>query len=188
MVGKWHQGFYAPQYLPTSRGFDSYLGFLSGCEDHLSQINCCGPCNQTEYGIGKVVDIFGDDSPAYDSHGLWNGHSFSQRAVDVIANHSTAEAAEGAPLFLYMALHNTHAPFEVPAQYSAQYNYSLPLQNTWAGMVSQVDETLANVTAALKSAAMWDETLLVMAGDNGSPVCGWGAAGSNAPLRGGKAR
>ena len=74
MVGKWHQGFYAPQYLPTSRGFDSYLGFLSGCEDHLSQINCCGPCNQTEYGIGKVVDIFGDDSPAYDSHGLWNGY------------------------------------------------------------------------------------------------------------------
>ena len=26
-----------------------------------------------------------------------------------------------------------------------------------------------------------------MAGDNGSPVCGWGAAGSNAPLRGSKA-
>jgi arylsulfatase B len=48
MVGKWHQGFYAPQYLPTSRGFDSYLGFLSGCEDHLNQLNCCGPCNTTK--------------------------------------------------------------------------------------------------------------------------------------------
>merc|ERR1711937_839877 len=34
---------------------------------------------------------------------------------------------------------------------------------------------------------MWENTLWIMAGDNGSPVCGWGAAGSNAPLRGGKA-
>ena len=59
---RWHQGFYAPQYLPTSRGFDSYLGFLSGCEDHLNQLNCCGPCNQTKYGVGKVVDLFGGES------------------------------------------------------------------------------------------------------------------------------
>ena len=56
MIGKWHQGFYCPQYLPTSRGFDSYFGFLSGCEDHVDQFNCCAPCNQTKYGIGKVRD------------------------------------------------------------------------------------------------------------------------------------
>lgn len=87
----------------------------------------------------------------------------------------------------HRALHNTHAPFEVPEQYSGLYNYSLPLKNTWAGMVSMVDETLANVTRALRSTKMWSNTLLVMAGDNGSPVCGWGAAGSNHPLRGSKA-
>ena len=57
MVGKWHQGFYAPQYLPTSRGFDSYLGFLSGCEDHLNQLNCCGPCNQTKYRVVLLLAV-----------------------------------------------------------------------------------------------------------------------------------
>eukprot|EP00931_Biecheleriopsis_adriatica_P105832 TRINITY_DN80356_c0_g1_i1.p1 TRINITY_DN80356_c0_g1~~TRINITY_DN80356_c0_g1_i1.p1 ORF type:complete len:305 (-),score=52.23 TRINITY_DN80356_c0_g1_i1:69-956(-) len=54
-------------------------------------------------------------------------------------------------------------------------------------MVSMVDETVKNVTAALKYAQLWNNTLLVVVGDNGSPVCGWGAAGSNAPFRGGKA-
>lgn len=146
-----------------------------------------GPCNQTKYKIGKVIDLFGGDTvgPDYADSGKWNGYTFTDRAVHVIKNHAVEETA--APLFLYMALHNTHAPFEVPAIYSEAYNYSLPLQKTWAGMVSMVDESLANVTAALKGAGMWENTLLIMGGDNGSPVCGWGAAGSNAPLRGGKA-
>jgi hypothetical protein len=54
------------------------------------------------------------------------------------------------------------------------------LQNA---MVSTVDETAANVSAALKRTGLWAETLLVWSTDNGSPVQ---VAGSNAPLRGGK--
>jgi arylsulfatase A-like enzyme len=33
---------------------------------------------------------------------------------------------------------------------------------------------MLNVTTALKTQAMWENTLLVMAGDNGSPTAGWG--------------
>ena len=50
-------------------------------------------------------------------------------------------------------------------------------------MVSTVDETAANVSAALKRTGLWAETLLVWSTDNGSPVQ---VAGSNAPLKGGK--
>ena len=40
LVGKWHQGFYAPHFLPTRRGFDTFFGFLGGCEDHVTQQPC----------------------------------------------------------------------------------------------------------------------------------------------------
>eukprot|EP00463_Aulacantha_scolymantha_P003550 TRINITY_DN4420_c0_g1_i1.p1 TRINITY_DN4420_c0_g1~~TRINITY_DN4420_c0_g1_i1.p1 ORF type:complete len:201 (+),score=18.93 TRINITY_DN4420_c0_g1_i1:271-873(+) len=50
-------------------------------------------------------------------------------------------------------------------------------------MVSVVDETVKNVSDALKEKGMWENTLLVWTTDNGSPVR---VGGSNAPLRGGK--
>ena len=53
-------------------------------------------------------------------------------------------------------------------------------------MVSAIDETVSNVTMALRSEGLWGNTLFVFASDNGSPVSGWGAGGTNAPLRGGK--
>jgi arylsulfatase A-like enzyme len=63
------------------------------------------------------------------------------------------------------------------------YNFQQPLRNTFYGMMSVVDETVANVTAALKRRGMWNNTLLVWTTDNGSPV---DVGGSNAPLKGGK--
>jgi hypothetical protein len=28
----------------------------------VDQFNCCGPCNKTKYGIGKVIDLYEADS------------------------------------------------------------------------------------------------------------------------------
>lgn len=193
MVGKWHQGFYAPQYLPTSRGFDSYFGFLAGCEDHDNQEVCGNSCNKDTYGVGAVVDLYTSSGPALGQNGTNNGFIFTTAAVNVVSTHAAenkalaAQGHDGKPLFLYLALHNTHAPFEVPAAYSNKYNFTQALRNTWSGMVSMVDETVDNVTSAMKKEGLWDNTLWIMSGDNGSPTGGWGAAGSNAPLRGSKA-
>ena len=35
-LGKWHLGFLSDEYTPTLRGFDSYLGYYSGAEEHFS--------------------------------------------------------------------------------------------------------------------------------------------------------
>jgi len=37
MRGKWHLGFARPEYLPESRGFEDYAGYLNGGCDHFTE-------------------------------------------------------------------------------------------------------------------------------------------------------
>lgn len=60
---------------------------------------------------------------------------------------------------MYLALHNTHSPFEAPADFVAMYSTPIKKQNTVNAMVTFVDHTVANVTAALKRKSMWANTL-----------------------------
>jgi len=124
---------------------------------------------------------------ARDLVGTYTGDSFSAYAVRAIERVPT----DGRPLFMYLALHNTHAPLEAP------WSFVAPFAKPWAdegglhdgrrqnfnGMLSFVDETVANVTSALRRTGVWADTLLVWTTDNGSPVT---VGGSNHPLRGGK--
>jgi len=45
-----------------------------------------------------------------------------------------------------------------------------PIITTFNAMISAVDETVHNVTRALKAAGLWDNTLLVWTTDNGAEV------------------
>lgn len=190
MIGKWHQGFYHPKYLPLQRGFDSFFGFLGGCEDHVTQRVCPTGCEGKEYpGVGKPIDLFRDNRPALGENGSVSGFShnclrFGAAAVQIIRTYAARGAL--APLFLFLSLQDPHAPIQTPPRFENLYSHPNALRNRWSGMVSAIDETVANVTSALRDARLWARTLFIFASDNGSPVCGWGAAGSNAPLRGGK--
>ena len=68
----------------------------------------------------------------------------------------------------YLALHNTHGPVEAPAEFEHLYAFPSALQNKFDGMVSVVDSTVANVTAALEAAGMWSTTLFIWTA-GGSP-------------------
>eukprot|EP00750_Incisomonas_marina_P028583 INCI6776.3.p1 GENE.INCI6776.3~~INCI6776.3.p1 ORF type:complete len:662 (-),score=84.07 INCI6776.3:69-2054(-) len=129
---------------------------------------------------------------ALGQNGTYTGHLFSDAAVQVIHQHGARirEAEKhrlaSQPLFMYIALHNTHAPLEAPWPYVAPYAEKWPddiHRATFSGMVSFVDETVKNITDALVEEGMWNQTLLVWTNDNGSPVT---VGGSNHPLRGGK--
>jgi hypothetical protein len=60
-------------------------------------------------------------------------------------------------------------------------------RNFMLGMISAMDSTVGNITAALKRAGMWEDTVLVFSSDNGGAVAGAPQHGSmnNHPLRGG---
>merc|ERR1719174_614435 len=50
-------------------------------------------------------------------------------------------------------------------------------RRSYLGMISAVDTAIGRVVAALKSAAMWNNTLVLLNGDNGGPV--WCSSNGN---------
>jgi arylsulfatase I/J len=118
------------------------------------------------------------------SNGTYTGIVFTEEAVRVISSHAVNRPQ--VPMFMYFALHDTHAPLEAPWQFVAPYAAKFPTdtkRSIFSGMVGFVDEATRNVTEALIAADMWENTLFIWSTDNGSPVT---VAGSNHPLRGGK--
>jgi hypothetical protein len=53
-------------------------------------------------------------------------------------------------------------------------------------MVNLLDDNVGRLVAMLKSAGLWNNTLMVATSDNGGPL-GEGYGGNNYPLKGGKA-
>ena len=92
--GKWHMGAVAPWMTPHGRGFDTSLGYLSGGEDHYTQIqrgNIFG-------GVG--VDLYETDAPAYTHNGTYACYTYNDAILKTIA----LAHNQPVPLFLYIAL------------------------------------------------------------------------------------
>jgi len=92
-IGKWHCGFHNVSYLPTSRGFDAYTGYLSGSEDHFTQqtADTCGTSKQRTVG----TDLWTDDGTgphlggrnAYGVNGSYSAYTYTQLAVDAVTKY-----------------------------------------------------------------------------------------------------
>lgn len=143
-VGKWHQGLWQLPFTPTRRGFDSFRGFLAGGQDHFTQ-DSFGECGCSQ------KDMWGDGAVNATGENEYNAFRFTARAVEVIE----AAAAAPAPLFLYVALQNVHAPIEADPSFSRKYpNVKYSLRRSWNAMVSTMDSSVGNITAALKRAGL----------------------------------
>jgi len=194
-IGKWHLGFHKASYTPVARGFNYSFGFLEGGEDHWTHkcgagaLKCKVPgdspknFNYRDLWSQSHTDFPGGPVRAFTNatvgdESSYSGYIFTEKAVKSIEEHNSSH-----PMFMYLALHNTHSPVEAPQRFIDMYDSDDSRKNTFMGMVSVVDETMQNITAALKARGMWENTLLIWSTDNGSPIH---VAGSNHPLRGGK--
>lgn len=75
--------------------------------------------------------------------------------------------------FMYevdLAWHAVHDPLEVGPEYTALYEGKIEdtSRRVLAGMISNLDEGVANITSALKQKGMWQNTLWIMTTDNGA--------------------
>lgn len=186
-AGKWHAGGHLLGQLPLQRGFDTFVGFLQGWENHFTQQQVFPPKTgpnggqgPTPYDAAHPVDFWLDHAPAYGKNGTYGAYTFTAHAVDAIRSHNLST-----PFFLYIAFQNTHTPLQVPEHYRPAF--TPPSNNSDKsmifGMVACMDESVRNITEALTERGMFANTLLVWSTDNGGHL---GNSQNNFPLRGGK--
>jgi arylsulfatase A-like enzyme len=200
IFGKWHLGSSAWRDTPTGRGFDHHVGFLQGEEDYYSKHFCTPSCtlNATKFECG--LDFFRDRMPADDTASVHSTDVYQSEALSAVR---AAGASGAAPLFLFIAWQSVHVPLEpsrnLSTAVSARCRANVPEQRrrAYCELVGGVDEAFGAVNDALDAAGMLGNSLVVVVSDNGAmpPFMGEGrfadlfcsSAGSNYPLRGGKA-
>ena len=97
IVGKWHLGHFAPEYLPTRRGFDHQYGHYNGALDYFTHIRDGG------------FDWHRDDKACRDEG--YTTHLLAKEAVKFVE-----DTAGKKPFFLYVPFNAVHAPHQVPRE------------------------------------------------------------------------
>ena len=165
ICGKWHLGEFKPEYMPTRRGFEHHYGHMFGALDYFTHIRDGKP------------DWYRDDQPLKEEG--YSTHLVAKEACRLIR----AQPADK-PLFLYVPFNGVHAPHQVPPRYKQAYPNLTGVRQTYAGMLSAVDEAIGQITAALDEKGLRKNTLIIFSSDNGGPAPG--RVTSNVPLRAGK--
>ena len=118
------------------------------------------------------------------------------------------ESSRDRPFFCYVPMHSVHVPLITRPELAAEEGrravgvgprFDVPppvpgepatraVQNhpVYAGMIREMDETVATVLAAVEKAGQQENTLVVFTSDNGGLSTAEGAPTSNRPLRAGK--
>ena len=184
-IGKWHLGGATTAQLPTSRGFDEFFGLMQGANDFFDYdvglgCNAANPVTPDPFPpswgnncfFNNAYDMLDNEAPATDLIGTkqYATELFGMKAVSKIAAHDPS-----VPLFLYLAPTAPHSPLQAPPQYIQRCG---PVPNPagalvpggatlHCAMMAALDDMVKNVTDALTSKGMMDDTIIVYLSDNG---------------------
>lgn len=155
LVGKWHLG-YLPVFGPLRCGFDEFFGIMSGAGDFFSHKDMEGD-----------PDLFEGDVPV-DRAGYITD-LLTIRAVEYL------ERPHKNPF--YLSLHYTapHWPWEGPNDEAVSKKLGLGPEafrsggslKIYAEMMKSLDDGIGKVLAALKTAGLERNTLVIFTSDNG---------------------
>jgi arylsulfatase A-like enzyme len=189
MLGKWHLGYFTPLFLPTARGFDSWIGYSNGENYYWSKKLPDYPEN---------VDFITSNTTCYSPYEEEDRHNYSttfytEKAKTIINDHSYET-----PLFLYLAYQAVHDPFidygihsnGMPDDYidndiltAIHQNITGRLRQEYAKSLYLLDKSVGEIVDALNNRGVMENTYIIFMSDNGG--CFYGG-GKNAPLRGSK--
>ena len=190
-IGKWNLGHYNPQYLPTARGFDYYLGYMDGHNYYWSK---------RDPGETSYYDFMYADTSCYnlydgDDMGTYSTTLYMNKALTVIEDHDF----DSSPMFLYLPVQAAHDPFAdyedtypdgLNSSFVGEDRYTMVVDNVvgakrqqYAMSLMMLDDLVMEVHEALEEQDQLKNTYIIFASDNGG--C-YAAGGRNGPLRGSK--
>jgi len=171
MVGKWHLG-HRPQFLPTKRGFDSYLG-LPYSNDMWPKHPSAKPGTYPKLPMfdgDKVIDAeVGEEDQAQLTK------RYTERAVRFI------DENKAKPFFLYVAHSMPHVPIFASENFKGSSK-----QGLYGDVIQEIDWSAGEILKALKAHDLERDTLVVFTSDNGPWLSYGNHAGTKRPLREGK--
>lgn len=177
MLGKWHLGHSDKKYYPLNQGFTHFYGHLNGAIDYF-----------THEREGEL-----------DWHNDWESSYDKGYATDLITDHAIEciqDYSKEGPFFLYVAYNAPHIPLQAMDEDLELYGFDKTKSRfglgeeqghgntkaqTYAAMVSCMDQGIGKIRQSLKAAGIEDNTILLFFSDNGADT-GHGG-GSSAPLR-----
>jgi arylsulfatase A-like enzyme len=178
LFGKWHLGSTA-ETVPNAHGFDRFFGFLSGCVDFFSHRYYWG-------GNFNYHDLWSDRTEVFED-GQYTTEMFTREAVRFIRERRAD------PFYCHVTYNAVHYPMHAPRKYVERFPALPPERQTYAAMLSALDDGVGQVVATLRELGLYENTLLLFAADNGATRevrAGLGGkpatAGSNQPFRGNK--
>ncbi len=148
-IGKWHLG-HRSNYLPTSRGFDSFYG-LPYSNDMI--LPWCPWLTEKDklflYEDTVVIQEIG-----YDQEELTV--NYTKKAIEFICHHKDG------PFFLYFAHSMPHLPISTSKEFIGKSKAGL-----YGDVIETIDWSMGQLFSTLKELGIDDNTIVVFTSDNG---------------------
>ncbi len=138
MVGKWHLGHKRPEYLPTHRGFDEYLGIPYS--NDMRPVRLLDGETEVEYPVVEATLT----------------RRYTERALRFI------ERNRDRPFFFYFAQAMLHKPLACSEGFYQKSHAGL-----YGDVLAELDASVGQILARLKDLGLDQRTLVVFTSDNG---------------------
>lgn len=138
MVGKWHLGHAKPEYLPTHRGFDEYLGILYS--NDMRPVQLVDGDKPIEYPLAQATLT----------------KRYTERAVKFI------ERNKDKPFFLYLPHAMPHKPLACSEAFYKKSGAGL-----YGDVLAELDWSIGQVLTKLNDLKLAENTLVIFTSDNG---------------------
>jgi len=153
LVGKWHLGF-PPHFGPLKSGYQEFFGALSGGLDYFTHMD-----------TSAIHDLWEGEQESHQKGYLTD--LFTDRAVEFV------KRKRKEPFLLSVHYNAPHWPWETrddeaeAERIEKIFHFDGGSVSTYLTMIRQMDEGIGRILAALKSAKVDKNTIVVFTSDNG---------------------